>query len=115
MGTDAMHIGLIAGIGPAATDFYYRGLIARHSAAGIPPEAFRFLPTDPAGAHAIAECAPLCFIYGDREFQHSHQNRCGGRAAVPVVVQATRPCKSAQHRRSEHSTWPCSSEAHGSA
>lgn len=30
-----MHIGLIAGIGPAATDFYYRGLIERHAAAGI--------------------------------------------------------------------------------
>jgi len=29
-----MHIGLIAGIGPAATDFYYRGLIDRHNAAG---------------------------------------------------------------------------------
>ena len=33
-----MHIGLIAGIGPAATDFYYRGLIDRHVAAGIPLE-----------------------------------------------------------------------------
>jgi aspartate racemase len=31
-----MHIGLIGGIGPAATDFYYRGLIDRHVAAGIP-------------------------------------------------------------------------------
>lgn len=33
-----MHIGLIAGIGPAATDFYYRGLIDRHRAAGVPLE-----------------------------------------------------------------------------
>jgi len=33
-----MHIGLIAGIGPAATDFYYRGLIDRHVASGIPLE-----------------------------------------------------------------------------
>ena len=33
-----MHIGLIAGIGPAATDFYYRGLIDRHAASGIPLE-----------------------------------------------------------------------------
>jgi aspartate racemase len=33
-----MHIGLIAGIGPAATDFYYRGLIDRHRAAGLPLE-----------------------------------------------------------------------------
>ena len=31
-----MHIGLIAGIGPAATDFYYRGLIDRYRAAGKP-------------------------------------------------------------------------------
>ena len=29
-----MHIGLIGGIGPAATDFYYRGLIDRHAASG---------------------------------------------------------------------------------
>jgi aspartate racemase len=33
-----MHIGLIGGIGPAATDFYYRGLIERHAAAGVPLE-----------------------------------------------------------------------------
>ena len=33
-----MHIGLIGGIGPAATDFYYRGLIERHVASGIPLE-----------------------------------------------------------------------------
>jgi aspartate racemase len=33
-----MHIGLIAGIGPAATDFYYRSLIERHAASGIPLE-----------------------------------------------------------------------------
>lgn len=31
-----MHIGLIGGIGPAATDFYHRGLIERHAASGIP-------------------------------------------------------------------------------
>jgi aspartate racemase len=33
-----MHIGLIGGIGPAATDFYYRGLVDRHVAAGVPFE-----------------------------------------------------------------------------
>jgi aspartate racemase len=33
-----MHIGLIGGTGPAATDFYYRGLIDRHVASGIPLE-----------------------------------------------------------------------------
>lgn len=33
-----MHIGLIGGIGPAATDFYYRGLIDRHRAANLPLE-----------------------------------------------------------------------------
>ena len=30
-----MHVGLIGGIGPAATDFYYRGLVDRHAAAGL--------------------------------------------------------------------------------
>lgn len=30
----AMHVGLIGGIGPAATEFYYRGLIDRHTRAG---------------------------------------------------------------------------------
>jgi len=30
-----MHIGLIGGIGPAATDFYHRGLIERHHASNI--------------------------------------------------------------------------------
>ena len=33
-----MHIGLIGGIGPAATDLYHRGLIERHAASGIPLE-----------------------------------------------------------------------------
>jgi aspartate racemase len=33
-----MHIGLIGGIGPAATEFYYRGLIDRHAKAGTAPE-----------------------------------------------------------------------------
>jgi aspartate racemase len=31
-----MHVGLIGGIGPAATDFYYRGLVDRHRAANTP-------------------------------------------------------------------------------
>ncbi|HJU33206.1 MAG TPA: aspartate/glutamate racemase family protein [Hyphomicrobiaceae bacterium] len=31
-----MHIGLIGGIGPAATEYYYRGLIERHAASGTP-------------------------------------------------------------------------------
>jgi aspartate racemase len=29
-----MHIGLIGGIGPAATDYYYRGLISRNISSG---------------------------------------------------------------------------------
>ncbi len=33
-----MHIGLIGGIGPAATQFYYRGLAAAFAAAGRPME-----------------------------------------------------------------------------
>jgi aspartate racemase len=31
-----VHIGLIGGIGPAATEFYYRGLVARHASAATP-------------------------------------------------------------------------------
>jgi aspartate racemase len=33
-----VHIGLIGGIGPAATEFYYRSLTDRHRAAGTSPE-----------------------------------------------------------------------------
>jgi aspartate racemase len=33
-----MHIGLIGGIGPAATEYYYRGLIDRYRAAGTWPD-----------------------------------------------------------------------------
>ena len=33
-----MHIGLIGGIGPAATEHYYRGLIERHNRVGAPLE-----------------------------------------------------------------------------
>ena len=33
-----MHIGLIGGIGPAATEYYYRGLIERHERSGKPLE-----------------------------------------------------------------------------
>lgn len=33
-----MHIGLIGGIGPAATDYYYRGLIKRHASSDVPLE-----------------------------------------------------------------------------
>ena len=33
-----MHIGLIGGIGPAATEHYYRGLIDRYSATGNCPD-----------------------------------------------------------------------------
>lgn len=29
-----MHIGLIGGVGPAATEFYYRGLTDRHAKSG---------------------------------------------------------------------------------
>jgi aspartate racemase len=33
-----VHIGLIGGIGPAATEFYYRGLVRAHNAVGKPME-----------------------------------------------------------------------------
>jgi aspartate racemase len=46
-----MHIGLIVGIGPAATDFYYRYLIAAFARAG------RDLDLTMAHAAAIAEAA----------------------------------------------------------
>jgi aspartate racemase len=34
--SECVHIGLIGGIGPAATEFYYRGLIDRHAASETP-------------------------------------------------------------------------------
>jgi aspartate racemase len=34
----AMHLGLIGGIGPAATEHYYRGLVDRHARADTPLE-----------------------------------------------------------------------------
>ena len=37
-GNTSMHIGLIGGIGPAATDFYYRRLIAEHASRAMPLE-----------------------------------------------------------------------------
>jgi aspartate racemase len=33
-----MHVGLIGGIGPAATEYYYRGIVDRHREAGTSPE-----------------------------------------------------------------------------
>jgi aspartate racemase len=33
-----VHLGLIGGIGPAATEFYYRGLVARYAGAAKPME-----------------------------------------------------------------------------
>jgi aspartate racemase len=33
-----MHIGLIGGIGPAATEYYYRGMVARHKGRPAPLE-----------------------------------------------------------------------------
>jgi aspartate racemase len=34
----AMHLGLIGGIGPAAAEHYYRGLVDRHARADTPLE-----------------------------------------------------------------------------
>ena len=48
-----MHIGLIGGIGPAATDFYHRGLIERHHAANIPLDDLPAAYPAPASAFAI--------------------------------------------------------------
>jgi aspartate racemase len=40
-----MHIGLIGGIGPAATEFYYRHLVRAHASAGRWMELTTFMPT----------------------------------------------------------------------
>jgi hypothetical protein len=48
------HIGLIAGIGPAATDFYYRSLITRSTAFGGVRFAVQRLPQE----SARATCSP---------------------------------------------------------
>ena len=49
-----MHIGLIGGIGPAATEFYYRGLIARHAKSGTKPGSALDLTIAHADARELA-------------------------------------------------------------
>jgi aspartate racemase len=56
-----MHLGLIGGIGPAATDFYYRGLIDRHAAAGTDLEL--------TIAHADARAMTRNLATGDAKAQ----------------------------------------------
>lgn len=60
-----MHIGLIGGIGPAATDFYYRGLIGRLKAAGAEMAAVTSM-----GGHfcidALLPISPLPLVHGIR-------------------------------------------------
>ncbi len=56
-----MHIGLIGGIGPAATDFYYRGLIERHARAGT--------ALDLTVAHADVREMARNLASGDRQRQ----------------------------------------------
>jgi aspartate racemase len=76
-----MHIGLIGGIGPAATDFYYRRLIAQHASRAMPleltivhadtPTLLRNLANDDVGGqvaiyqrltHRLAAAAADCVV-----------------------------------------------------
>jgi aspartate racemase len=56
-----VHIGLIGGIGPAATEFYYRGLIDRHAPSGK--------PLDLTIAHADVREMAANLASGDRRQQ----------------------------------------------
>jgi aspartate racemase len=47
-----MHIGLIGGIGPAATDYYYRGLISRNISSGTKLDLSRELTQNIARSDA---------------------------------------------------------------
>ena len=66
-----MHIGLIGGIGPAATEYYYRGLIARHTRSGTPLELtiahadVRELAQNLANNDARSRRIFLCAWFGD--------------------------------------------------
>jgi aspartate racemase len=53
-----MHVGLIGGIGPAATDFYHRGLIERHAASGIPLELTIAYASAPEMSRNMADKRP---------------------------------------------------------
>jgi aspartate racemase len=53
-----MHIGLIGGIGPAATDFYHRGLIERHAASGVPLELTIAYASAPEMSRNMADRRP---------------------------------------------------------
>jgi aspartate racemase len=53
-----MHIGLIGGIGPAATDFYHRGLIERHAASGLPLELTIAYASAPEMSRNMADRRP---------------------------------------------------------
>ena len=53
-----MHIGLIGGIGPAATDLYHRGLIERHTASGIPLELTIAYASAPTMSRNMADRRP---------------------------------------------------------
>ena len=98
-----MHIGLIGGIGPAATEFYYRGLIDRHAAAGTtldltiahadvremsrnlanrdPQKRQRSLP-DAGQTHGGGRCAGGSRHLDGRPFLHP---RVGGNFATALV------------------------------
>lgn len=66
-----MHLGLIGGIGPAATEYYYRGLVARHEASGHAMEltivhaSAKELSRN-AAAGDVAAQAPIFKVFAER-------------------------------------------------
>src|SRR5215510_540210 len=64
-----MHIGLIGGIGPAATEFYYRGLIARHARSGAESGAKSGTALDLTIVHADARELARNLANGDARKQ----------------------------------------------
>jgi aspartate racemase len=69
-----MHIGLIGGIGPAATDYYYRRLIAAFAARGTPLELTMVHADTPTLLQHLAA--------DDREGQVAIYTRLGARLAA---------------------------------
>jgi aspartate racemase len=85
-----MHIGLIGGIGPAATDFYHRGLIERHAASGIPLELTIAYASAPEMSRNMAERRP------DRQAEIFarliHRLKAAGAAAAAVTSMGGHFC-----------------------
>ncbi|MPZ35213.1 MAG: aspartate/glutamate racemase family protein [Rhodospirillales bacterium] len=85
-----MHIGLIGGIGPAATDFYHRGLVKRHAASGIPLDLTIAYANAPTMSHNMADKRP------DRQAEIFaglvHRLKAAGAAAAAVTSMGGHFC-----------------------